>query len=85
MTPQGLRKLGSGTVSSTSKKTPGIVVPAVVAAATANPIGLIVVGGGRRFTEKRAGIARLQGRAKKIADEIAEQLRIRFQEQGWIS
>jgi uncharacterized protein DUF4410 len=84
MTPQGLRKLGSGTVSSASRKTPGIIVPAVVAAATANPIGLIVVGGTKIYGEA-SGSSRMQGRAKKTADEIAEQLRIRFQEQGWIS
>lgn len=84
MTPRGLRKLGSGTVSSESRKTPGIVVPAVVAAATANPIGLIVVGGTKIYGEA-SGSSKVQGRAKKTADEIAEQLRIRFQEQGWIS
>ena len=45
VTPQGLRKLGSGTLTSSGNKTPGLVVPAAVAIATANPVGLIVVGG----------------------------------------
>ena len=59
-------------------------MPAVVAAATANPIGLIVVSGTKIYGEV-SGSSKVQGRAKKTADEIAEQLRIRFQEQGWIS
>jgi len=84
MTPQGLRKLGSGTVNSASRKGPGMIMPAVVAVATANPIGLIV-GGGAKIYGEMSGSSKLQGRAKKTADEIAEQLRIRFQELGWIS
>ena len=44
VTPQGLRKLGSGTLTAAGNKTPGMVVPAAVAIATANPVGLIVVG-----------------------------------------
>src|SRR5271166_4684899 len=47
MTPQGLRKLGSGTLSSSGSKTPGMVVPA--------------------------------------ADAIAEQLKIRYQDRGWVA
>ena len=84
VTPQGWRKLGSGTLSSSGGKTPGMVVPAAVAIATANPIGLIVVGGAKIYSEtsRRSG---LEGRAKATADEIAEQLRIRFQDRGWIS
>jgi hypothetical protein len=39
VTPQGWRKLGSGTLTSSGNKTPGMVVPAAVAIATANPIG----------------------------------------------
>jgi hypothetical protein len=45
MTSQGLLKLGSGTLSSSGGKTPGMVMPAAVAIATGNPIGLTVVGG----------------------------------------
>src|SRR6204780_2563147 len=45
VTPQGWQKLGSGTLSSSGGKTPGMVVPAAVAIASGNPIGLIVVGG----------------------------------------
>ncbi len=84
VTPQGWRKLGSGTLSSSGNKTPGMVVPAAVAIATANPIGLIVVGGAKIYGEA-SGRSGLEGRAKSTADEIAVQLRIRFQDRGWIS
>ena len=70
VTPQGWRKLGSGTLSSSGNKTPGMVVPAAVAIATANPIGLIVVGGAKIYGEA-SGRSGLEGRAKSTADEIA--------------
>jgi Domain of unknown function (DUF4410) len=84
VTPQGWRKLGSGTLTSSGNKTPGMVVPAAVAIATANPIGLIVVGGAKLYGET-SGRSGLEGRAKSTADEIAVQLKIRFQDRGWIS
>jgi hypothetical protein len=83
VTPQGWRKLGSGTLSSSGNKTPGMVVPAAVAIATGNPIGLIVVGGLKVYGEA-SGRNTLEGRAKATADAIAEQLKIRFQDRGWI-
>jgi hypothetical protein len=83
VTPQGWRKLGSGTLTSSGGKTPGLVVPAAVAIATANPIGLIVVGGAKIYSEA-SGRSGLEGRAKATADEISEQLKIRFQDRGWI-
>jgi hypothetical protein len=83
VTPQGWRKLGSGTLTSSGNKTPGMVVPAAVAIATANPIGLIVVGGAKIYGEASGGSG-LEGRAKATADAISEQLRIRFQDRGWI-
>jgi hypothetical protein len=84
MTPQGLRRLGSGTLTSAGNKTPGLVVPAAVAIATANPVGLIVVGG-LRIYGAASGRSGLEGRAKSTADEIATQLKIRFQDRGWIA
>lgn len=83
MTPQGLRKLGSGTLSSSGGKTPGTIMPAAVAIATGSPVGLIVVGGAKIYGEA-SGRNTLEGRAKATADEIADQLRIRFQDRGWI-
>jgi hypothetical protein len=83
MTPRGLRQLGSGTLSSSGNKTPGTVMPAAVAIATGSPVGLIVVGGAKLYGEV-SGRSGLEGRAKATADEIAEQLKIRFQDRGWI-
>ena len=61
-----------------------MVVPAAVAIATANPIGVIVMGGAKIYGEA-SGKNTLEGRAKATADKIAEQLKIRFRERGWIS
>ncbi len=60
-----------------------MVVPAAVALATANPIGLIVVGGAKLYGET-SGRSGLEGRAKATAAEIAAQLKVRFQDRGWI-
>ena len=84
MTPQGLRQLGSGTLSSAGNKTPGTFAPAAVAIATGNPVGLIVIGGLKIYGEA-SGRAGLEGRAKATGDEIAAQLKIRFQDRGWIT
>jgi Domain of unknown function (DUF4410) len=84
MTSQGLRKLGSGTLSSSGNKMPGTIVPAAVTIATGNPIGLIVVGG-LKLASETSGRPGLEGRAKATADAIAQQLKIRFQDRGWIS
>jgi hypothetical protein len=84
VTPQGWRKLGSGTLTSSGNKTPGMVVPAAVAIATANPVGLIVVGG-LKIYRAASGKNTLEGRAKATADAIAEQLKIRFQDRGWVN
>jgi uncharacterized protein DUF4410 len=83
VTPQGWRKLGSGTLSSSGNKMPGMVAPAAVAIATGNPLGLIVVGGMKVYGET-SGKNTLEGRAKATADAISEQLKIRFQDRGWI-
>jgi len=73
MTAQGLRKLGGGEVASESGKTPGMVAPLAVAAATANPIGLLVVGGMKAYGEA-TGSSTIEGRAKPTADAIAAQI-----------
>jgi hypothetical protein len=54
-----------------------------VAIASGNPIGLIVVGGMKIYGEA-SGRNTLEGRAKATADAIAEQLKIRFRDRGWI-
>src|SRR6266446_3787977 len=84
MTPQGLRKLGSGTVESAGSKTPGAALGVVGLIASGNPAGLIVSSGMKIYGEE-SGSAKVEGRAKQTAKEIADQLKIRFQQQGWIA
>jgi len=83
MTAQGLRKLGSGTVQAGGAKGPGAAVPAAVAIASGNPVGLIVSSGIKIYGEA-SGSSKVTGRAKATAKEIADQLKIRFQQEGWI-
>jgi hypothetical protein len=61
-----------------------VVAPSAVAIATGNPIGLIVVGG-LKLAGEASGRSTLEGRAKATADAIAEQLKIRFRDRGWIT
>jgi hypothetical protein len=83
MTPQGLRKLGSGTATAGGNKTPGAAVGAATFAASGNPAGLIVSSGMKIYGEA-SGRSKVEGRAKQIVKEIADRLKIRFKEQGWI-
>jgi hypothetical protein len=83
MTAQGLRKLGGGEVAAGGNKMPGMVAPLAVAAATANPLGLIVVGGMKAYGEV-SGSSTIEGRAKSTADEIAAELKTAAEKQGWI-
>ena len=83
MTAQGLRLLGSGTVSSSGSKTPGAAVPLGVAVASGNPLGHIVSTGMKVYGES-SGSSKLEGRADQTAQEIAKQLKPKFQQQCWI-
>jgi Domain of unknown function (DUF4410) len=83
MTSQGLRLLGSGTVDSAGNKMPGVILPAAVMAATANPIGL-VVGGVVKVTQEATGSSTIEGSAKRTADEISEQVIDAAKRQGWL-
>ena len=83
VTAQGLRKLGSGTVGAGGGKTPGAALGVVGLIATANPAGLIVGTGAKAYGEY-SGSSKIEGRAKATAKEIADALKKRFQEQGWI-
>jgi hypothetical protein len=84
MTAQGPRKLGSGTLESGGSKGPGAAVPLGVAIATGNPLGLIVSSGMKVYGEA-SGSSKIDGRAEQTAKEVAQQLRPRFQQQGWIN
>jgi hypothetical protein len=83
MTPQGLRKLGSGEVEADPGKAPGAALPAAVAIASGNPIGLIV-SSAAKVEGQVSGRTTIEGRGKQTAKEIAEALKPRFQQQGWI-
>jgi hypothetical protein len=84
MTAQGLRKLGSGTVDSGGAKSPGAALGVAGLIATANPAGLIVSAGVKAYGEA-SGSATIEGRAKATAKEIADVLKKRFQQEGWIN
>lgn len=84
MTAQGLRKLGSGNVGAGGGKSPGAALGVVGLIATANPAGLIVGGGVKAYGEY-TGSSKIEGRAKATAKEIADVLKKRFQEEGWIN
>jgi hypothetical protein len=83
MTPQGLRKLGRVTLDAGGGKMPGGALGLAALVATGSPAGLIVSGGMKLYGEA-SGSSKLEGRAKATAKEIADQLKPRFQEQGWI-
>jgi uncharacterized protein DUF4410 len=84
MTDNGLRRLGSGDVDAGTGKAPGVAVPAVIAAASGNPIGFIV-SSAAKVEGQVSGRTTIEGDAKRTAKEIADQLRVAFQRQGWIS
>ena len=83
MTKEGPRLLGSGELQSTGAKTPGIVVPLTVMVTTGNVIGPVLMGGAKVAMEA-TGKTKIEGAAKQTAEAIADQLRLRFKEQGWI-
>jgi hypothetical protein len=83
MTEQGPRELGSRDVDSGAGKSPGVVVPLAVTLATHNPIGLIAstalhVGG------EASGKTTIDGSAQRTAKEIGSELKMIFQQNGWI-
>ena len=84
MTSHGLRKLGSGSTDATGAKTPGTAVGVLALVATHNPAGLIISTGMKAYGEE-TGRSGIEGRAKQTAGEIADVLKKRFQQEGWIS
>jgi hypothetical protein len=83
MTERGLRHLGAGEVHAGGSQTPGVAVPVAVAVASGNPLGLIVSSAAKVGGET-TGQSTIEGAAKRTAKEIADQLRVPFQRQGWI-
>jgi hypothetical protein len=84
MTGRGLRKLGSAVVAAGGNKTPGGALGALTFLARANPIGLIVGLSAKGYGEL-SGSSKVEGMAKNTADKIAEELKKRFREEGWIN
>ena len=60
-----------------------MVVPIIVTAVTASPVGLIV-GGVAKAEGELTGRTTIEGTARRTADKIAEELRVVFQRNGWI-
>ena len=83
MTAQGLRKLGTGSTDAEGGKTPGADLGVLGLLATHNPAGLIISSGMKIYGQE-SGRSTVEGRAKQTAKEIADVLKKRFQEQGWI-
>ncbi|MDH4361039.1 MAG: DUF4410 domain-containing protein [Nitrospirota bacterium] len=83
MTKTGPRLLGSGQLESGGGKTPGLILPVAVLVATANPIGLAVMGG-VKLEGELSGRTKIEGSAKRTAETIAEELQKKFKEEGWI-
>ncbi len=84
VTERGHRLLGTRQVGAKGGKKPGLLVPVIVAAATGNPVGLIVSSAMTIKGEKKKGTETLKGAAKRTAKEIAKELKIIFRKQGWI-
>jgi hypothetical protein len=59
-------------------------VPLGVAIATGNPLGLIVTSGVKVYGEA-SGSSNIEGRVQQTATELAQQIKPRFQQQGWIN
>lgn len=83
-TANGLRKIGSGDLDAGGNKTPGAALGVATLLATANPAGLIISTGMKAYGEE-SGSSKVSGRAKQTAQEIADVLKQRFQQQGWIN
>ena len=83
-TKKGLLKLGSGTVDTGGSKKPGYGSACCSRYCDRQPPGLIVSGGMKLYGEK-SGSSKIEGRVKQTVKEITDQLRQRFEEQGWIN
>jgi hypothetical protein len=84
MTSKGLRKLGYGTVDAGGNKSPGMVLGVATFLATKNPAGLIINAGMQTYGVA-SGSGTVEARAKATAKEIADVLKQRFTDQGWLN
>jgi Domain of unknown function (DUF4410) len=84
MTGKGLRKLGYGTVDAGGNKSPGMVLGVATFLATKNPAGLIINAGMQTYGVA-SGNGTVEARSKATAKEIADVLKQRFTDQGWLN
>lgn len=78
----GHRLLGSREIKSEGGKTPGMAVPVIGSLAMQSPVGLVV--GGVMNIAKESGPETIQDAADRTAREIASELKIAFEREGWI-
>jgi hypothetical protein len=83
MTTNGLHELASADLTAKGAETPGAAFGLATMLATHNPAGFIVSTGMKAYGEE-SGSDTIAGRAKQIGQQIADQLKTRFQQQGWI-
>lgn len=83
VTPEGLRELGAGSTEATGAKTPGVGVGLAASLIMHNPLSLVVTSA-TQLEQAYTGAGGLSGRATQTAKEIAGQLKIKFQQRGWI-
>ena len=83
MTTSGLHELGSEDLAAKGAETPGAAFGLATMLATHNPAGFIVSTGMRAYGEE-SGSDTITGRAQQIGKQIADQLKTKFQQQGWI-
>jgi hypothetical protein len=83
MTPEGLRRVGSGTSDASGSQTPGGAAGVAALVATGNPAGFIV-GTGVKIYGEQTGSSKIEGRVEQTVEEIAEIFEARCREQGWI-
>jgi hypothetical protein len=79
MTAMRLRKLSFAETDASGGKTTG----AAVGLTTLNPLSLIVSTGIKLYGAK-SGNAKIEGRAKQTAKKIADHIKIKFEQEGWI-
>jgi hypothetical protein len=83
MTENGLQRVAGATVDSGGGKGPGLFIPILVTAATANPIGLVVTGAAK-IEGEASGRTKIEGAGRRTADAIAEKMKARFEREDWI-
>ncbi len=80
MMESGLKIISEGEGGAHGSSSPGLAAPAVVAAATGSPVGLVVSGAMHLLTETKGPVKQNIGR---LADQMAERAAALYSRQGW--